>query len=268
MKGIVTQLVFPLSNQANGIRANHPHLHPRRLFAYLITTHRNSALECDYNLHKSNSTFFSDLDINRAQLLVALFGGLPKWKSPENGAKEKSLRAALGGTSCVFKREIKPLQQYEVWSRVLAWDEKWLYIVSYFVKKGAGKALERGNAPASGEGPDINSVILASSVTRYVFKDGRITVPPRDVLVKAGLHPSGNEVSEDGDAEARKRTPGDGDGDGDGDSTTKACEWTTRWFEAQREHGLQAATSLTGSESLPAHFGEIAVWTLGRYADL
>ncbi|KAL3429418.1 hypothetical protein BDV09DRAFT_200631 [Aspergillus tetrazonus] len=106
---------------------------PPKIFSYLITTHRNHPIDCDYNLHKSNSTFFADLDINRAQLLMRLFGGFPRWKPDtttttsdqmETETKNRSLDVALGGVSCFFKREIKALQAFEIWSRVLSWDEK------------------------------------------------------------------------------------------------------------------------------------------------
>ncbi|KAL4811791.1 hypothetical protein BDW67DRAFT_189309 [Aspergillus spinulosporus] len=112
---------------------------PPKVFSYLITTHRNHPIDCDYNLHKSNSTFFADLDINRAQLLIRLFGGFPRWKPDtatttsdqiEAKTKDRSLNVALGGVSSFFKREIKPLQVFEIWSRVLSWDEKWVMLLA------------------------------------------------------------------------------------------------------------------------------------------
>ncbi|OBT54284.1 hypothetical protein VE04_05725 [Pseudogymnoascus sp. 24MN13] len=45
----------------------------------------------------------------------------------------------LGGVHCSFKREIKPYEKYEMWSRMLAWDRKWLYVVTHFVKAGTAR---------------------------------------------------------------------------------------------------------------------------------
>ena len=63
--------------------------------------------------------------------------------TPKSKKAERIVSVALGGTSCVFKREIKPLQRYEVWSRVLTWDAKWLVLVTYFVKAGTHKNVMR-----------------------------------------------------------------------------------------------------------------------------
>jgi len=36
-----------------------------------------------------------------------------------------------------FLNEIKPYEGYELWTRVLCWDEKWVYTVKHFVKMAA-----------------------------------------------------------------------------------------------------------------------------------
>ena len=118
----------------------------------------------------------------------------------------------LGGVSCTFRREIKPYQEYEIWSRVLCWDRKWVYIVSHFVKKGrvkpSGYTLqpkklvaivrdrsgpeeekgERSGLPVTT--PDgTNPAIFASAISKYVFKKGRLTIPPERILEASNLLP-------------------------------------------------------------------------------
>jgi hypothetical protein len=201
-------------------------------------------------MHKSNSTFFSDLDINRAQLLMRLFGGFPRWKPTSDGKavsennQEKTLNIALGGVSCVFKREIKPLQRFEIWSRVLAWDDKWLYIVSYFVLPGTGVAVMKSLDEEAKKGRefDPNKTILASSLSRYVFKDGRMTIPPEDALVCNGLYPAAKSANDAGGDE--------------------------RAFVSERDRALEIARFFHGLDTLPSHFGVAASSVLGRYADL
>ncbi|MCJ1305211.1 hypothetical protein MMC08_008025 [Hypocenomyce scalaris] len=116
---------------------------PPRLFAPLITTSRSPLLECDYNLHKSNSTYFSDLDIARAHLVTSLCApGMARvqkqMRATGEGEEEagKFVVVMLGGVHCSFRREIKPYEGYDIWTRVLGWDRKWLYVMSHFVKKG------------------------------------------------------------------------------------------------------------------------------------
>ncbi|RAL03126.1 acyl-CoA thioesterase [Aspergillus ibericus CBS 121593] len=158
---------------------NGPHT-PQTLFYPIITTSSSPLLETDYNMHKSNATYFTDLDINRVHLIASLFKN-----QLSLGFSGGELGIALGSTACVFKREIKPYQGYEIHSRVLGWDGKWLVLVSHFVRPaGAGKGVGEKR-------------ILASAVTRYVFKKGRVSVSPETVLTAAGLLPEkGAEVKE------------------------------------------------------------------------
>ncbi|OJJ08109.1 hypothetical protein ASPVEDRAFT_76855 [Aspergillus versicolor CBS 583.65] len=235
-----------------------------RLYSYFVTECSNPVIECDYNLHKSNSTFFSDLDINRTQLMMVHFkhvlstASMPGKTKTANGsgngqARKKPLMMAMGGVSCLFHREIKPLQRYEIWSRVLAWDEKWVYVVSYFVKKGA--LSKDGNFGGGLDlDPKVNSkVVLASCMARYVFKEGRITVKPERVLQECGLLPlpQDEEVVEE---KAEKASVG--------------SNWGKEQFEEARQKGLVTAGKFSGLEVLPlmTGFGESGV--LGRYGDL
>lgn len=104
------------------------------VFKYLVTSTRATPFECDYNGHKSNSTYFSDLDINRTQLLARLFKPVLSASHYDRSKRKRHLNIALGSTCCVFRREIRPLQEVEIWSRVVSWDEKWVYLASYFVR--------------------------------------------------------------------------------------------------------------------------------------
>ncbi|KAA6409584.1 MAG: hypothetical protein FRX48_06195 [Lasallia pustulata] len=191
-----------------------PHLSPPTttsapLFAPLITTTRSPLLECDYNLHKSNSTYFSDLDVARTHLVTALcargMGVVHRDMEREEG-KGGFVKVMLGGVYCGFRREIKPYQGYEIWTRVLAWDRKWLYMVSHFVEAGAVRPgryiMQAGNKrterpkPASsaeeratGAKQQAHPAILASSVAKYVFKQGRRTVAPERILRASNLLP-------------------------------------------------------------------------------
>lgn len=149
------------------------------LFKYLTTTTRAAPLECDYNGHKSNSTYFTDLDVNRTQLLCRLFKLVLSASHYDRSKRNKHLNIALGSTCCVFRREIQPLQEVEIWSRVLSWDEKWVYLVSYFVR---GKSGKKGGVPREED-------ILASAIGRYVFKDRRKTVRPIEALGECNLLP-------------------------------------------------------------------------------
>ncbi|KAK6330512.1 hypothetical protein TWF696_003401 [Orbilia brochopaga] len=150
---------------------------PTQLFAPVKITSRAPLYECDFNYHKSNSTYFSDLDIARTHLVAHLIKKALRLRRQRG---DKPLYVALGGVACLFRREIKPYQRYEVWSRVLAWDEKWFWVISHFVSAEKDRSGKRK--------------IYASSLSKYVFKVERKTIPPVEVLEESGLLPKRPEV--------------------------------------------------------------------------
>ncbi|KAJ5929146.1 hypothetical protein N7454_006994 [Penicillium verhagenii] len=112
------------------------------------------------------------------------------------------MAAIIGSVTTSFKKEIRIFQQYEVWSRILTWDQKWLYIVTHFVQKGSVKQVDlvthtsstrKTSAICDGPGR-VNGghkaerpVIFATSVSKYVFKKGRLTVAPERLLKASRL---------------------------------------------------------------------------------
>lgn len=103
----------------------------------------------------------------------------------------------LGGTSCIFKKAIAPLARYEISSRVLCWDHKWIYVVSHFTKPGSNKATQyllgsRSKGPLSGprEAENQQADIYATAISKFVFKQGRVTCTPMDVMTECGLLPT------------------------------------------------------------------------------
>jgi len=84
---------------------------------------------------------------------------------------------ALAGVTCLFRREIKPYENYEVWTRVLGWDGKWFWVVSHFVSPKATTS-------------DGKRKVFASALSKYVFKVGRKTIAPEVVLEEGGVLPA------------------------------------------------------------------------------
>lgn len=229
-------------------------LPPSALFDFLIYRSHTPLWETDYNLHKSNSTYFTDVDIARTHLVAALFrngimevGTKPgeeqvTWAISTSGRKGESknkisplgasgvdtvgadasvintrnmteeefmevaqkpgpLLIALGSVACFFHREIAPYTPYEVWTRLLTWDRKWFYIISYFVPPGTAKpklfSLQPWNDNGSGPAPELTTEerkrlvgkVYATSIASYVVKKGRLTIPPEIVLQRCGLLP-------------------------------------------------------------------------------
>lgn len=101
--------------------------------------------------------------------------------------------------SCFFQKQIEPFQAFEIHTRVLSWDRKWLYIVSHIVKKDAikpdsyvlqpWKKSKRRPGEVRDDNEDLTKHIFATSISRYVFKKGRLTINPEIVLERSRLLP-------------------------------------------------------------------------------
>ena len=148
--------------------------HP--IFATVSVFSRSPLFEIDYNLHKSNSTFFSDLDMSRTALFIRTFssGYRIGYDELEGEGKRGNLNPILGAVHTSFKKEISAYQKYEIRSRILSWDKKWLVIGSWFM------------IPAKDDQPEQ---LCASALSKYVIKKGRWTVEPEWALDKAGWMP-------------------------------------------------------------------------------
>lgn len=141
-------------------------------------------MEIDFNMHKSNSTYFSDLDVSRTALMssIVVKGAALLEKRLEQQGKKGFLGFILGSVYTNFKREIPAYTRYEVKSHIASFDQKWIYIVTYFLKPSGKRTVE--------EDPEkLLKRLYAVSISKYVLKKGRYTVPPTDAFEAAGYTP-------------------------------------------------------------------------------
>lgn len=124
----------------------------------------NSIGECDMYFHKNNATYFEDLDVARADLMTTLF---QKFFLEYKTESRDFPFVPVGNIFGSFKRDIKPFARYTIKTSVLAWDNKWLFVMSKFI---TGK-----------------DKVASTMVTKYVLKDGRKTIKPEVALKYQGL---------------------------------------------------------------------------------
>ncbi|KAH8101071.1 hypothetical protein BXZ70DRAFT_1007472 [Cristinia sonorae] len=144
--------------------------------------------DCDFLGHLSNSSYAKNLDIVRMKVCVTnlhpfmLEGGF----------------MPLAGADYAYLFEIPMFTSYEVRAKVAAWDEKWIYLYSEFitrpkVSKPRGQSqcslsAETGIPGKKPRGVRADGTKLhCVAISRYVFKLGRITVPPRIALSICGF---------------------------------------------------------------------------------
>ncbi|KAH3982390.1 hypothetical protein HBH70_019670 [Parastagonospora nodorum] len=256
---------------------------PHALFQPIVTSTRTPLLETDYNMHKSNSTYFSDMDISRTHLFTAIIRNGIKKNSRLYGAKKSAVPAgategtrgrhliALGGISCLFKREILPYTKYEMWTRVLCWDRKWFYLVTHLVKPGVGKPKTWTLQPwrkvkgSEVEREKLMGAVYATAIAKYVIKRGRITVPPEQALVDADMvpvKPEGwvyhGETAVNGNGSTEDMLP----------QQVSADEWNWDVIEKERLRGLEVAQKFADMDGMHEYFDGGKDGALGEYADL
>ncbi|KAI0849674.1 hypothetical protein F5Y00DRAFT_269072 [Daldinia vernicosa] len=264
---LVNGFRFILRTQRPAVPLTHTHI-----FQPIITSSTAQLMEIDFNMHKSNSSYFADVDIARTHLVCTLFAkGIDQMRggtAAYTGSKKPVFGLALGAVSCNFKREVRPYEEYEMWSKILAWDEKWIYIVTHFVRKDAAKPKNyslypeqslsqsrRNSTTESGVSSNSSNTddevkpdkhIFATALSKCVFKSGRKTVSPELMLQMSGLLPAGT-------------------------SGEKSFDEATimQGIEAQRQKGLETAQLLAGQtqQNLEAEFAGADCEALGRHTD-
>lgn len=81
--------------------------------------------DIDFNFHLNASRYVTMTDFARLQMIIR-YGMLKKMLKGK-------MKPVVGGVMCHYRQEILPFQAYFIKSRVLGWDDKWLFVEHRFV---------------------------------------------------------------------------------------------------------------------------------------
>lgn len=115
--------------------------------------------DLDPNWHLNNGRYLTIMDLGRFDL--TLHSGLMR------EVIRRKWMPVLGGATITFQRPLKLFQRYTLTTRIIAWDEKWIYMEQTFdsLGKRAATALVKGLL----RGPDgslpTSEVMAAVGVT-------------------------------------------------------------------------------------------------------
>jgi acyl-CoA thioesterase FadM len=131
--------------------------------------------DCDINLHMNNGRYLSFMDLGRVHLLGQM--GLLKlifrnrWKP------------VLAAAEINFIRQMAPFRKFDIVSRVVTWDEKYVYMEQLFESAGelCAHAFVKGLILGS-EGRISNAQVLA-----LLGHDGRVPEMPEELRIWAEL---------------------------------------------------------------------------------
>lgn len=215
------------------------------------------------------------MDVSRSHLVTHLLGaavprlpGLVRDKAgnPVPG----SVGIGLGAVFCSFRKELAPLRKFEMWSRVLSWDRKWMYIVTHFVPAGVVRPTAwdgRSGGPTrvvrSKDGKEMpeeemSKYVCATAVSKYVFKLGRFTVHPAYVFEAAGMLPERPGVGWRGGEDETGGMEELGEVDAVG-------EWDWKMVEQERRRGLVLAKHFHALDETNSLFDGGKDGAMGRF---
>ena len=113
--------------------------------------------DLDFNMHMTNARYFSVMDLGRVDMMLRC--GLGR------AILRKRWQPVIGAANVRFRRPLRPFQHFELVSRVLCWDDKYIFI-EHRVETASGTA--------------------ALAVVQGAFVARGAVVPPADVLAAVG----------------------------------------------------------------------------------
>ncbi|KAI7876416.1 hypothetical protein K492DRAFT_210353 [Lichtheimia hyalospora FSU 10163] len=139
------------------------------IFSTVAVKHRCWFDDIDYNLHMNNTMYNRWLDQGRVPAVCLLLGDIAINPQKYNAYYSNA------GVVTLYRREIRVLTPYTMQSRLLAWDEKWIFHQHRFV-------LDDGT-------------VACLALTKSVFKEkSRKTIPPAKLLAMAGHNVTDPEI--------------------------------------------------------------------------
>jgi acyl-CoA thioesterase FadM len=114
--------------------------------------------DLDFNVHMNNGRYFTAADIGRFDWWL------------RTGVMKKALARGwgpvAGDANGRFSRSLQPFERFEIHTRLMGWNEKWLFTEHRFVSK-SGK-------------------VVAVIVVRYLFRSRKRQHAPAEVLALVG----------------------------------------------------------------------------------
>ncbi|GAA0594778.1 thioesterase family protein [Caenispirillum bisanense] len=115
--------------------------------------------DLDLNVHMNNARYLSLMDLGRTDLIIRT--GLHKVMLREKW------QAVIGGTTVRFRRPLGPFQRCRLTTRLLCWDDRWIY-------------LEQQILTADGQ-------LACAALVKAVFIRQGSRVSPAETVASAGI---------------------------------------------------------------------------------
>lgn len=112
--------------------------------------------DLDPNWHMNNGRYLTIMDLGR--LDMTLHSGLMA------AVIRNRWMPVLGGATIAYQRPLAPFQRYTLTTRILAWDEKWIYLEQCFDAEGKRSATAMVRALVRGKDRSIPTAEVMHAV--------------------------------------------------------------------------------------------------------
>lgn len=130
----------------------------RGLLDESVVTFRVWPNDLDLNLHMNNGRYLTVMDLGRSDLMIR--AGLARL------VVRRGWMPVLGSATVRFRRSLAPFERYVLRTRLLCWDDKWMFIEHRFETRGGRLACH--------------------AVVKGTFRTAGVTVSPAEVLDALG----------------------------------------------------------------------------------
>lgn len=112
--------------------------------------------DLDFNLHMNNGRYLTLMDLGRIDLMA------------RNGAlklfRQRRWMPVVAAQTITFRRSLKPFQRFELHTRVVCWDEDFVYMEQIFMSEGRIAALALVRAAFVEDGHRLTSATVLGAL--------------------------------------------------------------------------------------------------------
>ena len=123
--------------------------------------------DLDLNLHMNNGRYLTIMDLGRFDLMLRNGGARAAWAG--------RWRPMVASATIRFRRGLGPFVRYELRTRLLCWDQKWIFLEQRFEKDGE---------------------VYATALVKVVFLGPREKIAPQEVAQAVGHDGASPEMPE------------------------------------------------------------------------
>jgi acyl-CoA thioesterase FadM len=141
---------------------------PLQLLDTSVVNGRVWPTDLDNNLHMNNGRYLTIMDLGRFDWILSC--------SYLGFCLKKRWFPIVGALKILYLKPLKPFQRFQLKTRILGWDAKWIYVEQIF---------------------EVDGVLCAKSVLQGLFHGKQAKVTTREWLKAAGHHKKSPRLPQD-----------------------------------------------------------------------